>query len=50
MSDDQQPEFRSLSEIYIIICLNTSKLKIVENTKKIKHEKKIKIKRQWLRL
>ena len=45
MSDDQQPEFRSLSEIYIIIFLNTGKLKIVENTKN-----KIKYKRQWLRL
>jgi hypothetical protein len=30
VSDDQQPEFRSLSEFYIIIFLN--KLKIVEKT------------------
>jgi len=33
LSDDQQPEFRSLRDFYIIIFLN--KLKIVENTKKI---------------
>jgi hypothetical protein len=33
VSDDQQSEFKSLSEFYIIIFLN--KLKIVENTKKI---------------
>ena len=32
LSYDQQPEFRSLSEFYIIIFLN--KLKIVENTRK----------------
>ena len=32
VSDDQQPEFRSLSEFYINIFLN--KLKIVENTPK----------------
>ena len=31
VSDDQQPEFRNLSEFYIIIFLN--KLKIVENAK-----------------
>ena len=30
MSDDKQPEFRSLSALYIIIFLN--KLKLVENT------------------
>ena len=39
---DQQPELKRLSEFYIIIFLN--KLKILENTKKIK------IKRLWLRL
>ena len=32
MSDDKQPEFRSLSEFYITIFLN--KLKILENTNK----------------
>ena len=42
LSYDQQPEFRSLSEFYIIIFLN--KLKIVENA-----GTKIKIKRLWLR-
>jgi hypothetical protein len=30
VSDDQQPEFRNLSEFYIIIFLN--EVKIVENT------------------
>ena len=44
--DDQQPEFRSLSEFYIIIFLN--KLKIVVNTHK--KMKKIKIRRLWLTL
>jgi len=43
VSDDQQPEFRSLSEFYIIIFLN--KLKIIENTttkiKKGKNQNKI---------
>jgi hypothetical protein len=34
---DQQTEFRSLSECYIIIFLN--KLKIVENTNKKKEKK-----------
>ena len=38
VSDDQQPEFRNLSEFYIIIFLN--KLKIVENTEKKRREKK----------
>jgi hypothetical protein len=47
VSDDQQQEFRSLSEFYIIIFLN--KLKIVENTKKKTHEK-IKIKCIMLRI
>jgi hypothetical protein len=37
VSEDQQPEFRSLSESYIIIFLN--KLKIVENIPP-KNEKK----------
>jgi len=46
-TDDQQPEFRRLSEFYIIIFPN--KLNIAENTKKKTHEK-IKIKRLWLRL
>ena len=32
MSDDQQPEFRSVGKFYIIIYLN--KLKIVENNPK----------------
>jgi hypothetical protein len=45
VSDDQQLEFRSLGEFYIVIFLN--KLKIVENTPK---NEKIKIKRLWLRL
>ena len=47
MSDDQKPEFRSLSEMYIIIFLN--KLIIVEKKKKYIY-KKIKIKRLWRRL
>ena len=38
MSDDQQQEFRNLSEFYIIIFLN--KLKIVENTKNEKNQNK----------
>ena len=41
VSDDQQPQFRSLSEFYVIIFVN--KLNIVENTpppsKKIKKNK-----------
>ena len=37
VADDQQPEFRSLSECYIVIFLN--KLKIVENTPKMKKSK-----------
>jgi hypothetical protein len=45
VSDDQQPEFRSLSALYIIIFLN--KLKLVENTPT---NEKIKIKCLWLRL
>jgi hypothetical protein len=44
VSDDQQSEFRSLSEFCIIIFLN--KLKIIENTFFLA---KIKIKRIWLR-
>ena len=38
VADDQQPEFRCLSEFYIIMFLN--KLKIVENTKKGKKKSK----------
>jgi hypothetical protein len=44
-TDDQQSEFRSVSEFDIINFLN--KLKIVENRKK---NETIKIKRLWLRL
>ena len=44
-TDDQQSEFRSVSEFYIINFLN--KLKIVENRRK---NETIKIKRLWLRL
>ena len=45
LSYDQQPEFRILSEFYVIIFLN--KLIIVENIPK---NEQIKIKRLWLRL
>jgi hypothetical protein len=38
VSDDQQPEFRSLSELYMIILLN--KIKIVENTNEKKEKSK----------
>ena len=46
VNHDQQLEFRSLKEFYIIIVLN--KLRIVDKTKKI--YEKFKIKRLWLRL
>ena len=38
MCDDQQPEFRSLSEFYIIHFLH--RLKIVENTLKLRKKTK----------
>lgn len=44
LSDDKQPEFRSLRDFYIIIFLN--KLKIVENI----DLKNINIKRLWLKI